>query len=149
MLRTVGKNLCESCETGTPVRIMPISPHKGSGTSYWKIPLIRGKDRTVIGFIDCRKDNSGAWQMLRYSLAADDSQVKANKLLSMTRQEVFQQARSSGNADVDERVSPQLVFDRAETRVGWKCTLSSGDTVIVTANYAYPVPLEASNDKKQ
>lgn len=129
-------------EVGTPQKITEFN-----GTDYFfRIPIIHRRSQRQVGFFDVEEGLDGNLEIVRRSGEKIANEKAIGKLpldtLELTSKQVVTSAESKLGKGCAVVKHPHLVFDEAETRVGWAVTMrceGKEKTVIVTPEFAYTV----------
>lgn len=124
-----------------PVEVHPFRVAQNSMVipkSYWHVPIKDSQGRRILGFVDCRKENPNSWILLRYAPPVQEAEKATHDILEFPLSEVSDRVQAI-NRSVAAGATPELVYDKAETRVAWKCELEGGGVAMITPNYTYLV----------
>lgn len=125
-----------------------VTPYRASDEdrSFWRIPVFSRKYSRLIGFFDVRSldEPSSAIRVSRLPRRAISEEEEISNLpidiLELTDSDIYNQAKKTFGNNIKLVSSPELVFDRAETRVAWKVAIEKEGKVfqaMVTPGYAY------------
>lgn len=125
-----------------------VTPYRAAPdvTGFWRIPVASRKHERIIGFFDVRKmdEEAGAIRVSRLPRRTVRQEEELKNLpidiLELSESDIYEQVKVTLGSDIKFLSGPELVFDQAETRVGWKVVVEQeGKTfpVIVTPGYAY------------
>jgi hypothetical protein len=127
---------------------MLVTPYRASDKdrSFWRIPVVSRKYSRVIGFFDVRSldEQSSAIRVSRLPRRAISEEDEISNLpidvLELTRSDIYDQAKKTFGNNIRLVGDPELVFDRAETRVAWKVDIEKEGEVfqaMATPGYIY------------
>jgi len=118
---------------------------------YFRVPILFPKESTnprIVGHFDLGIKDGKVIVLRRHSRAVDEKAVKSlpPDTLELSEESILAMAKGIAGRDAKRMKDPALVYDRAETRLGWAVDMATEQgntmTVIVTPKFAYEVKKE-------